>query len=111
VKDSFNAPIVATRLEQRFCAPGFGIGTGDDRPGLGRGFALVNGPTLELANLGGADKADLLRVSVLEPQLASFLPAAIDLLPLRDLRRVLREKRRGPQEVRSRFYEEFPGWF
>ena len=111
VKDSFNAPIVPTRLEQGFSRPDGRIGTGDEWPGLAGGFAFVHRPTLELADLGRRHKADLFRISVLEPKVASFLPAAIALLAFGDFRQILRGEMRGPGEVRTRSYEVLPGWF
>ena len=110
VEDSFNAPIVPTRLEQGLSLPDFWIRTGDDGPRLALGFALVHRPTLELTDLGSGHKADLRGVSVLEPKMASLLPAAIGLLAFGDLGRILRGERRGPGEVRTPFYEVFPGW-
>lgn len=110
VEDSFNAPIIPPALEQFLGVPDFWIGTGDDRPSLAGGFALLHSPALKLANLGCGHKADLLRSCILEAQLPAFLTSPVNLSSLGDLRRIPRGKKRGPGGARARSCAAFPGW-
>lgn len=110
VEDSFNAPIIPPALEQFPGFPDFWIGTGDHRPSLAGGFALLHGPALKLADLGCGHKADLLRSRILEPQLPAFLTSPVDLPSLGDLRRIPRGEKRGTEEARARSCAAFPGW-
>ena len=110
MEDSFDAPIVPPALEQCLRVPDGWMGTGDDRPDLAGGFALLHGPALKLADLGCGHKADLLGSGILEPQLPTFLTSPVDLPSLGDLRRVLRGKKRGSRGARARSYVTFPGW-
>ena len=111
VEDAFDAPIVSTPLEEQLSRPDSRIGAGNEGPGLPGSFAFAHRPTLELPDLGRGHKADLLRVSILEPELASFLPAAIELLAFGDFCRIPRGERRRFGEVPARFYGVFPGCF